>query len=470
MTPKQVLQLIKTRKIEFIDCRFMTFPGGWEHTTMPAKELSESAFTEGFGFDGSTLRGWAELNEGDMVLMPVADTAVVDPFHARPTLGLVCDVKDPVTRKSFSRDPRSIARRAAAYLKASKVADTAYFSPEIEFFVFDGARYGQRVNSAVVEIDAAEGVWNRDAETPGNLGNQIRPRRGQFPCPPVDTLHDVRSEMVALMTEMGLEVEQHHHEVAGGGQCEIDLRHRDLVKIADDVLLMKYVVKNVAHRYGKVATFMPKPLFGDNGSGMHLHFSLWKGGKPLFGGRKYAGLSQMALYAIGGILKHAPSLMAFTNPTTNSYKRLIPGYEAPIDLTYSSRNRTSTVRIPVYSKGNATRRLEFRAPDPACNPYVGMSATLMAALDGIQNKIDPGDPVDVLPDRRDAPAREGVRRVPANLSEALDALEADHDYLLKGGVFGADVVKGWVRHKRQTEVDAIRQRPHPYEFCMYFDA
>ncbi|MEE9403902.1 MAG: type I glutamate--ammonia ligase [Algisphaera sp.] len=470
MTPKQVLQLVKSKKVEFVDCRFMTFPGGWEHTTLPAKELNESSFTEGFGFDGSSLRGWAQLNEGDMLLVPVADTAQIDPFHARPTLGLICDVKDPVTRKSFSRDPRSIARRAAAHLKKTKVADTAYFGPEIEFFIFDGIRYGQRMNHAVVEIDAAEGVWNRSLDTPGNQGNQIRPRRGQFPCPPVDTLHDLRSEMVALMMEQGLDVEEHHHEVAGGGQCEIDLRHQDLVKIADACLLAKYVVKNVAHRYGKVATFMPKPLFGDNGSGMHLHFSLWKGGKPLFGGRKYAGLSQMGLYAIGGILKHAPSLMAFTNPTTNSYKRLIPGYEAPIDLTYSSRNRTSAIRIPVYSPGSNTKRLEFRAPDPACNPYLAFSATLMAALDGIQNKIDPGDPVDISPDRRDAKTRQGIARVPVSLNEALDALEQDHAYLLEGGVFGEDVVKNWVHYKRETEVDALRQRPHPYEFCMYFDA
>ena len=468
MTPQQVLKLVKSEAIEFLDLRFMTFPGGWEHTTLPAAGLDAKLFEDGVGFDGSTLRGWAELNEGDMLLVPVADTARRDPFHARPTLSFVCDVKNPITRKSFSRDPRSVARRAAAHLKKSKIADTAYFGPELEFFVFDSARYDQRIQRSIAEVQSAEGVWNRGDDVPGSTGHTMRPAQGQFPCPPMDTLHDLRGEMAATLIGMGIDVESHHHEVAGGGQCEIDLKHRPLLDMADTLLQTKYVVRNVAQRHGKVATFMPKPLYGDNGSGMHLHFSLWKGGKPLFSGRKYAGLSQAGLHAIGGILTHAPSLMAFTNPTTNSYKRLVPGHEAPIDLTYSSRNRSSLVRIPMYSQGGDTKRLEFRAPDPAANPYLAFSATLMAALDGIRRKLDPGEPLDRMRHELSADERGGLPRVPANLTASLDALEADHDYLLEGGVFTRQTVDHWVRYKRETEVDAMRERPHPYEFCLYF--
>jgi len=469
MTPKQVLQLVKTQKIEFIDCRFMDFPGLWQHTTYPVSELTEDSFVHGFGFDGSSIRGWQAINESDMLIMPVADTAKVDPFYERPTLSLICDIKDPITQKSYSRDPRSIARKAVKHLKDSKMADTAYFGPEMEFFLFDKVRYDQTVNSAVYEVDSAEGVWNRGKDSPGNLGNQVRRREGYFPCPPMDTMHDLRSEMAAVMQQMGLAVECHHHEVATGGQSEIDLRYQDLVHMADSSMLYKYIVKNVAARYGKVATFMPKPLFQDNGSGMHTHFSLWKSGKPLFAGKRYAGLSQMALYAIGGILRHAPSLLAFTNPTTNSYKRLVPGYEAPVNLTYSSRNRSAAIRIPQYSQTPATRRLEFRTPDSSCNPYLAFSAMLMAAMDGVKNQIDPGDPLDKDLYDLEPAERAAIAGAPAELSEALDALEADHDFLLDGKVFTEDVIHYWIKYKRENEVDALRQRPHPFEFCMYFD-
>ncbi|MEM6457966.1 MAG: type I glutamate--ammonia ligase, partial [Planctomycetota bacterium] len=345
----------------------------------------------------------------------------------------------------------------------------AFFGPEMEFFLFDRVRYDQGVNHAVYEVDSAEGVWNRGSDSPATLGNQVRQREGYFPCPPVDTMHDLRGEMVAVMQELGLAVECHHHEVATGGQAEIDLRYQPLVHMADACMLYKYVVKNVAARHGKVATFMPKPLFGDNGSGMHTHFSLWKAGKNLFAGRRYAGLSPMGLHAIAGILKHAPSLLAFTNPTTNSYKRLVPGYEAPVNLTYSSRNRSAAIRIPRYSNTPETKRLEFRCPDGSCNPYLAFAAVLMAALDGIRHKLDPGEPIDKDLYDLDPAERAAVPAAPADLSAALDALDADHDYLLEGGVFTEDVIRYWVRYKRQEEVAALRSRPHPYEFCMYFD-
>jgi glutamine synthetase len=469
MTPKQVLQRVKTQKIEFIDCRFMDFPGLWQHTTYPVTELTEASFTEGFGFDGSSIRGWQAINESDMLIVPVANTAKLDPFYERPTLSLICDIKDPITKKSYSRDPRSIAKKASDYLRSTKLADAAYFGPEMEFFVFDRVRYDQTVNAAVYEVDSAEGVWNRGRDWPGNLGNQVRQREGYFPCPPMDTMHDLRSEMVAIMQQLGLIVECHHHEVATGGQGEIDLRYLELLPMADACMLYKYVVKNVAARYGKVATFMPKPLFQDNGSGMHTHFSLWKAGKPCFAGRKYGGMSQMALHAIGGILKHAPSLLAFTNPTTNSYKRLVPGYEAPVNLTYSSRNRSAAIRIPQYSQTDATRRLEFRTPDCSSNPYLAFSAILMAAIDGIQQRLDPGDPLDKDLYELDPAERAAIPHAPSDLHEALQALEADHDYLLQGDVFTEDVIRYWVRYKHEEEVQALRQRPHPYEFCMYFD-
>jgi glutamine synthetase len=469
MTPKQVLQLVKSEKIEFVDCRFMDFPGLWQHCTYPVSELTEDSFTEGFGFDGSAIRGWQAINESDMLIVPVADTAKVDPFYHRPTLSVICDIKDPVTKKRYSRDPRSIARKAADYLQDSKIADTAFFGPEMEFFIFDRVRYDQGVNYGLYEVDSVEGVWNRGSQDPGNRGYQVRLKEGYFPTPPMDTGQDLRSEMVAVMQQMGIAVECHHHEVATGGQGEIDLRYQNLVHMADTAMLYKYIVKNVAARHGKVATFMPKPLFQDNGSGMHTHFSLWKGDKPLFAGNHYAGLSKLGLYAIGGILKHAPSLLAFTNPTTNSFKRLVPGYEAPVNLLYSSRNRSAAIRIPVYQSNPATKRLEFRCPDSSANPYLAFSAILMAAIDGIQNKIDPGEPFDKDMYELSPEELSTIRSAPTDLDHALDELEADHEYLLQGGVFTEDVIRYWVRYKREQEVAALRQRPHPFEFCMYFD-
>ncbi|MEX0885138.1 MAG: type I glutamate--ammonia ligase, partial [Phycisphaeraceae bacterium] len=452
-----------------IDCRFMDFPGLWQHITFPVQELNDESFVTGFGFDGSAIRGWQAINESDMVLVPVAQTAHIDPFAQHPTLGMICDIKDPITKKEYSRDPRSIARKTADYLKASKIADMAMFGPELEFFIFDSAHYDQDINSASYRVDSVEGVWNRGKRDATNLGYQVRQRQGYFPTPPMDTMSDLRSEMVEVMMDMGIPVEGHHHEVATGGQAEIDLRYQELVRMADTCMLYKHVVKNVAARHGKVATFMPKPLFGDNGSGMHTHFSLWKEGKPLLAGNRYAGLSKLGLYAIGGILRHARSLVALTNPTTNSFKRLVPGYEAPVHIVYSSRNRSATVRIPVYRDNPATKRIEFRAPDASCNPYLAFAAITMAAIDGIRNKIDPGDPLDKDMYDLSPEAYAELDTIPVDLDEALDALEQDHAYLLEGDVFTEDVIRYWVKYKRDHEVAALRQRPHPFEFCMYFD-
>jgi glutamine synthetase len=469
MIPKQVLQLVKQKKVEFVDCRFMDFPGLWQHITIPAHELNEDSFELGFGFDGSCIRGWQAINEQDMLLVPVAETALIDPFYDRLTLAMLCDVKDPITKKQYSRDPRSIARKANDFLKETNIADRALFGPEMEFFIFDNVWYDQNVNSATYRVDSCEGIWNRGKQDPTNLGYHVRQKEGYFPCPPMDQLTNLRNEMVAVMQQMGIPVDGHHHEVATGGQCEIDLRHEELLEMADQIMTCKYVVKNVAARHGKVATFMPKPLFGDNGSGMHTHFSLWKGDKPLFAGSHYAGLSKLGLYAIGGILKHARSLIAFTNPTTNSFKRLVPGYEAPVNLVYSSRNRSAAIRIPVYQDNPRTKRLEFRSPDCSANPYLAFAAMLMAAIDGIQNKIDPGDPLDKDMVDLEPEEYEAIRSTPMDLDEALDALEKDHAYLLEGGVFTEDVIHYWIKYKRENETGALRARPHPFEFCMYFD-
>jgi glutamine synthetase len=468
-SPRDVLQLIKKHGIEFVDCRFMDFPGAWQHQMYSAASLDATSMTTGFGFDGSCIRGWEAINEGDMLLVPVLETARVDPFYEHPTLAVICDIKDPVTKKQYSRDPRSIARKAAAFLQKSGIADQAMFSPEMEFFIFDRVRYDQTMNSAHYSVDSREGIWNRGKDDPTNLGNQIRAAEGYFPVPPIDTLAELRSEMALALQAMGIVVDSHHHEVATGGQCEIALRHQDLLGMADTCMIYKYVVKNVAARHGRVATFMPKPLFGDNGSGMHTHLSLWKGGKPLLPGRHYAGLSQLGLHAIGGILKHGRALCALTNPTTNSYKRLVPGFEAPVNLSYSSRNRWSAIRIPVYGDDPKTKRMELRFPDCACNPYLAFSAILMAAIDGIKNQIDPGDPVDV--DIRQVPAERlaSLASAPASLAEALHALEHDHAFLLEGGVFTEDLIRYWIKYKRDNEVAELRHRPHPHEFNMYFD-
>jgi len=469
LTPKQVMALIEKEQIEFIDCRFMDFPGLWQHVTIPSTKLTESMFTTGFGFDGSCVRGWQAINEADMLLVPVAYTARVDPFFQHPTLSLICDVKDPATKKEYSRDPRSIARKARDYLRKSNIADDICFSPEMEFFIFDNVWYDQTTNKAGYFVDSQEGVWNRGKEDALNLGYQIRQHEGYFPCPPTDAGSNLRSEIVRIMNQMGITADRHHHEVATGGQGEIDLRYEPLVTMADNCMYYKYIVKCVAARFGKVATFMPKPLFEDNGSGMHTHISFWKDDKPLMAGRKYAGLSQFGLYVIGGILKHAPALLAFTNPTTNSYKRLVPGYEAPVHLIYSSRNRAAAIRIPIYQDNPKTKRIEFRCPDSSANPYLAFTAITMAAIDGVKNKIDPGSPLDKDLADLEPMEYESIDHTPLQLTDALNALEQDHEFLLEGGVFTEDVIRYWIKYKRENEVAALQVRPHPYEFCMYFD-
>jgi glutamine synthetase len=469
MTPADVIKLCKEKKVQFIDLRFMDFPGLWQHTTFPISELTPDSFDHGFGFDGSSIRGWQAINESDMLLIPVAETAKLDPFMQHTTLSIVADVRDPITKKEYSRDPRSVAKKCVEYLEKSKIADQAYFGPELEFFIFDHVWYDQGHNFAKYYVGSREGQWGRGEESETNLGHKIRYKEGYFPTPPIDTMQNIRSEMVATLIELGIPVEAHHHEVATGGQCEIDMRYQDLITMADNVMMYKYVVKNVAHRHGKTATFMPKPLYQDNGSGMHVHFSLWKGGKPLFAGNRYAGLSEMGLFAIGGLLKHARALCALCNPTTNSYKRLVPGYEAPVNLVYSSRNRSAAIRIPMYSERPQTKRVEFRCPDSSCNPYLAFSAITMAAIDGIKNKIHPGDPIDKnLYDLSEAELKK-IGSTPGSLEEALDALASDHEFLLEGGVFTPDVIHYWIKYKREMEVDALRQRPHPFEFCMYYD-
>ena len=467
--PEEVLELIRKNKIEFIDCRFMDFPGLWQHCTFPVTELSVQSFADGFGFDGSSVRGWQKINEADMLLVPVAETARLDPFLEAPTLGVICDVKDPLTRNHYSRDPRSVAKKAAAYLKKTGVADTAYFGPELEFFVFDQVHFDQGINHAEYAVASAEGIWDRGRPDPTNLGYKVRQKEGYFPCPPTDTLTNLRSEMVRVLVQMGFPVEAHHHEVATGGQAEIDLRYQELVASADACMYAKYVIKNVAARHGRAATFMPKPLFGDNGSGMHTHFSLWKNGQPLMAGKKYAGLSDLGLWAIGGLLRHGPALLALTNPTTNSYKRLVPGFEAPVNLAYSARIRSAAVRIPMYQDNPKTKRLEFRCPDPSCNPYLAFAAILMAAIDGVRNHIDPGPALERDPADLSAQEQAALRTTPMDLDAALRELEADHDFLLEGGVFTEDLVHYWTQYKRKSEIDELRIRPHPYEFCMYFD-
>ena len=394
MTPRDVLKLVQQKNVQFIDLRFMDFPGLWQHTTCPISELTLESFNHGFGFDGSSIRGWQAINESDMLLVPVADTAKIDPFMLHTTLSLICDVRDPITKKEYSRDPRSIARKAVKFLKQTKIADTANFGPELEFFIFDHAWYDQGINFSKHYVGSREGIWGRGDEDPANLGYKIRLKEGYFPTPPMDSMQNIRSEMVAELINLGIPVEAHHHEVATGGQCEIDMRYQDLVTMADSVMMYKYVCKNVAARHGKVVTFMPKPLFQDNGSGMHVHFSLWKGDKPLFAGNKYAGLSEWGCTRSAGSSGTPRRVCRLCNPTTNSYKRLVPGYEAPVNLVYSSRNRSAAIRIPMYSENPKTKRMEFRCPDSSCNPYLAFSAITLAAIDGIQNKIDPGDPMD----------------------------------------------------------------------------
>ena len=468
MTPAEVTQLIEKQGIKLIDFKFADLLGTWQHFTTTLTEYSEDLFTDGLGFDGSSIRGWKVINASDMLVIPDPDTAWVDIFNVEPTLSFICTIKDPITREPYDRDPRGVAEKAEAYLKSTGIADTAFFGPEAEFFIFDDVRYDYTANSSFHSVDSVEGIWNSAREEFPNLGHKIRHKEGYFPVSPTDTLQDIRNEMCLEMEKAGIPIERQHHEVATAGQAEIDIRFAPLKLMGDQMMYYKYITKNVAKKYNKVVTFMPKPLFGDNGSGMHTHQSLWKGGKPLFAGDKYAGLSETALFYIGGILKHARALTAFTNPTTNSYKRLVPGFEAPVNLAYSARNRSAAIRIPTYSPNPKAKRIEFRTPDPAANPYIAFAALLLAGLDGIQNRIDPGDPLDK--NLYELPPEElaKVPSVPDSLAGALEALEADHEFLLKGDVFNKDFIGNWIEMKSK-EYDALRVRTHPYEFFMYFD-
>src|SRR5512140_2197001 len=468
MTPKQVLEFAKTNGVQFLDLRFTDLPGLQHHVSYPIGQLDEEAFEEGFGMDGSSIRGWAAINESDMLLVPDPATAFIDPFNQHKTLVMTGDVIDPITRQHYARDPRWIARKAELYLQNSGIADMAFFGAEAEFFIFDNVRFDQNEHSGFYFIDAEEGRWNSGRED-NNLGYRPRYKEGYFPVPPTDHYQDLRSEMVQTMLKCGLNIECHHHEVATGGQAEIDQRFDTLVKSADNMMLYKYVIRNVANRHGKTVTFMPKPIFADNGSGMHCHQSLWKDGKALFAGDCYAGLSQLGLYYIGGLLKHARALSAIIAPTTNSYKRLVPGYEAPVNLAYSRRNRSAACRIPMYSANPKAKRVEFRPPDPSANPYLAFAAMMMAGLDGVLNKIEPGEPLDK--DIYDLSPEEmsHVPSMPGSLDEALSCLEDDHGFLLRGDVFTEELIETFIDYKRKNEAEAVRLRPHPYEFALYYD-
>ncbi len=472
MTPKDVLAMIKEHDIKMVDVRFTDIPGTWQHFSLPASVLTEDDFVNGIGFDGSSIRGFQAINESDMLVVPDPDTAFIDPMLKIPTLALICDIRDPITGENYTRDPRFIARKAEEYLHNTGIADTAYFGPEAEFFLFNDVRFDQGSHFGYYFLDSDEGIWNSGADRHGkNLAYRPRYKEGYFPCPPLDTLQDVRSQITLNMMAAGIEVEVHHHEVATAGQCEIDMRFDSLLRMADKLVKYKYIVKNTAREFGLTATFMPKPLFGDNGSGMHCHQSLWKEGQPLFYDPKgYALLSDTARWYIGGILTHAPALLAICAPTTNSYRRLVPGFEAPINLVYSQRNRSAAVRIPTYSDSPKARRIEFRAPDPTCNPYLAFAAMLMAGIDGIKKRIEPPPPLDVDIYELSPEEKAHIRGTPGSLAESLDALEADHAFLLEGGVFTPDVIETYLDYKRSRELIQVAIRPHPYEFFMYFDA
>jgi len=471
MNAKNVLTFASEKSAKFVSVRFTDLPGSWHHLTYPISQLTEDSFEEGFGFDASSLRGWAAINESDMLLIPDPSRFWMDPFASEATICLIANVVDPITKEGYGLDPRSVAVRAESYLKFTGVADTVYFGPEAEFFVFDEVSYHNNQQSAGFSLNSEEGHWNsgRSGDGTMNAGFHIRAKEGYVPVAPLDTLIGIRNAISLTLADVGIDVECHHHEVATAGQCEIDFRFSNLLHTADNVMLFKNVVKNTAVAHGKTATFMPKPLFGDNGSGMHCHQSLWKDGNPLFGGDQYAGLSEMAKFYIGGLLKHAPAIVAFAAPTTNSYKRLVPGFEAPVNLAYSARNRSAAVRIPMFSQSPKAKRLEFRPPDPSCNPYIAFAAMLMAGLDGIQNRIDPGEPLDK--DIYDLPPEElaNVPSLPGSLDESLRALEADHDFLLKGDVFTTTMIERWITYKREKEITPLRLRPHPLEFSMYYD-
>lgn len=473
-TPQDVLKMAADNKVEIVDLRFCDLPGLMQHFSIPISQFNEALFANGIGFDGSSIRGFQQIHESDMLLTLDPDTAFIDPFTEHVTLVLNCFVKDPVTGEKYSRDPRYIAQKAEAYLQTTGIADTSFWGPEVEFFIFDSVRFDQNQHEGYYHIQAVEGVWNSGAEDGGdglpNRGYKPRYKEGYFPLAPMDHYQDLRSQMVINLEKTGIEIEVHHHEVGTAGQAEIDMKYDTMLSAADKVMKYKYVVKQTAWQAGKTATFMPKPIFEDNGSGMHTHQSLWADGTNLFYDENgYAGLSDMARWYIGGLLKHAPAILAFSNPTTNSYRRLVPGYEAPINLVYSQRNRSACIRIPLMFTNPAAKRLEFRTPDPACNPYLSFAAQLQAGLDGIKNKIEPPEPLDK--DIYDLPPEEkaGIASVPGSLEEVLDALEGDHQFLLEGGVFTQDVIDVWIAYKREHELDAVRLRPHPYEFALYYD-
>ena len=462
VSPEALLRWARANEVEALDIRFTDIRGMVQHFSVPVGGVDEGSFEDGFGFDGSSVRGFQSIDQSDLILRADLSTALIDPFFARKTLTFVCDVYDPVKGAPYGRDPRGVARRAEAYLAASDIADEAFFGPELEFFIFSNVRYQVAANKSYYEVDSHEGFWNSVSADP-ELSYLNRIKEGYYPLPPLDKTQDVRADMVATLLELGIDVEVHHHEVGGAGQAEIDLRYKPLLEMCDTMNVYKYVIKSVARQHGLLATFMPKPLFEENGSGMHVHQSLWRDGEPLFFGDGYANLSQMALWYIGGVLKHAPALLAFTNPITNSYRRLVPGYEAPVNLVYSNSNRSAAIRIPVYNNNPKAKRVEVRFPDPAANAYYSLSALLMAGLDGITNQIDPGDAVDV--DLYESKVETPV--VPGNLGAVLNALEADNDFLLQGGVFTKDIIESYIDYKRVNEADAVAMRPHPYEFELY---
>lgn len=470
MTPKEFFEFAKANNAQMADLKFTDLLGAWQHCTFPLDVLDEETFKEGVGFDGSSIRGWQGIHVSDMLAVPDPDTAVLDPFFKEPTVSVIADIIDPVTRKNYTRDPRYIVRKGAEYLKETGIADTCYIGPEPEFFIFDEVRYEQNQHTGMYQIDSIEGAWNTARFEEPNLGYKPSFKGGYFPVSPTDTYHDLRGEMVYEMKKVGIIVEAHHHEVATAGQAEIDMKFQDLVKMSDQFMWYKYIIKNVAKKNGKTVTLMPKPVFQDNGSGMHTHFSLWKGGKPLFAGNGYAGLSKIGLYACGGLLKHAPAILAFAAPTTNSYRRLVPGFEAPVNLVMSARNRSAGVRIPMYSPNPKAKRLEFRCPDPTANGYTAWTAMLMAAIDGIKNNTDPGVPLDC--DIYEMTPEELAKypKTPGSLSEAIDALEKDNDFLKAGDVFTDDVLEAWIKWKREKELDEIALRPHPHEFHLYYDS
>jgi len=470
MTPKEFFEFAKKNKADMVDLKFVDLLGTWQHCSYPIDIWDDGTFKDGLGFDGSSIRGWQDIHMSDMLAIPDPTTAVLDPFYAKPTVSVIADIVDPVTKEDYTRDPRHVAKKGIKYLKETGIADTCYIGPEPEFFIFDEVRYQQNQHTGMYQIDSVEGAWNTARFEEPNLGYKPSFKGGYFPVSPTDTYHDLRGEMVEEMKKVGIVVEAHHHEVATAGQAEIDMQFADLLKMADQFMWYKYIIKNVAKRNGKTVTFMPKPVFEDNGSGMHSHLSLWKGGKPLMAGDKYAGFSDLGLYAIGGILKHTPAILAFAAPTTNSYRRLVPGFEAPVNLVMSARNRSAAVRIPMYSENPKAKRLEFRCPDPTANGYLAWTAMLMAALDGIQNKIDPGEPLDQ--DIYDMSAEELAKyeHTPGSLAEAIDALEQDHKFLTAGDVFTDDLVQMWIKWKREEELDPMALRPHPYEFNLYYDS